>query len=89
MEQKVFYVVSALRTDSCPPGSLKRLNTEAEAIEHANYVIQRRRTVGAQEIGFYILKVSTYVGPVQPEIKTIKLKETRSVKKSIRKRSRK
>ena len=76
-DEKTFFVVSALRNDSGPLGCLKRFDTEKEAINHAKYVIGRRESEGQPSIGFYILKIETYVVPAKTPIKVVKLKNGR------------
>jgi hypothetical protein len=74
MEKKKFYLISALRHDSLPFEKLKRHDSEEDAIESAEEIIEKRRQQGSPEMGFYILKVETYVGPVVAPIKVVKLK---------------
>lgn len=71
---KSFYVISALLNDSTPLDKLVRHETEAQAINHAKSIIEKRRNGGAVDIDFYILKVHAKVGTSKPPIKVEKLK---------------
>lgn len=69
-KEETFYLVSALRADSGPLGSVKSHEKESDAIECAKWVINKRRESGEQDIPFYILKV---VAKVQTEVRPIKV----------------
>ena len=71
---KTQYMVSALRTDSSQLGSLKRFDTEREAILHARYVIQRRAENGDCPLTFYVIKTVVQVKPASAPMIVTKLK---------------
>lgn len=73
MHKKQFYLISALKQDSNSFGQLCEYPTKKAAIERAKEIIEKRANEGQPEIGFYILKVETYVGSTPSPIKVREL----------------
>jgi len=86
MDGEKFYLISALRPDSCNFATLKRRSTLKEAITDAKAIIEKRRAEGQTEMGFYILEASTYIGPVAAPIRVQTLKAKRPAKSRIKKK---
>lgn len=71
---KSFYMVSAMKPESCPIHRLRRHESEAEAVEHAKKVINLRAQNGASQLEFFVVKVVSKVSTMSAPVKVEKYK---------------
>ncbi len=68
---KSFFIISAFQIDSTEMAHLRKLDSEADAIERAKDVIARRQRHGNRTLSFYVMKC---VAVVEPETAPVKVR---------------
>lgn len=74
---KTFFIVSSLGSARSYEALADRMQheSEADAIEHAKTIIEKRRRQGNSDMSFYILKAVAVVGKAVPPIEVTRLEE--------------